>query len=147
LHTLMDVLENPAPFANEIARYSATDVGAGRFFKNDFQGKGFSETRQQITTRLHEILSQPELRAMLGADENNVSMMECLDEGKIVLVNTAMNHLDVKGSSLLGRFFIAQTLAAAFARKKRNPAVLMIDEFQDFADEDQTPRMLRLAGE
>jgi hypothetical protein len=146
IETLMDILEDTTgKFAPHMEKL--TDVGARRFFQKDFYDKEFSATRQQIRTRLYEIISKPELMAMLGARENKLSLTECLEQGKIVLVNTAMGLLNPKGSALFGRYIIAQTLAAAFSRKVKTPAFLMIDEFQDFADEYQTPRMLRLAGE
>jgi hypothetical protein len=107
----------------------------------------FNATRQQIRTRLYEIVSKPELMAILGSRQNNLSLFECFEKRKIVLVNTAMAHLNPKGSALLGRSLIAQTLAAAFSRTNKTPVYLVIDEFQDYADEYQTPRMLRLAGE
>jgi hypothetical protein len=71
---------------------------------------------------------------------------------KIVLINTAMPQLGSAASQLLGRYFIAMTLNAAFARfaipkEQWTPAYLVIDEFRDFADEEKTPEMLRLARE
>jgi len=79
-------------------------------------------------------------------------MFECLQSRKIVLVNTAMSILGSEGSQLLGRYMIALTLNAAFERvsvpkEQWNPAYLIIDEFHEFADEQKTPELLRLARE
>jgi GTPase SAR1 family protein len=155
IDTLMDVLEDNAKdrrFYPQMQKLGEQDAGARRFFDNDFYTVGFNETRQQIKTRLYEIISKPELMAMFAAGQNKLSLFDCLQQRKIVLINTAMPYLGSKASQLLGRYFIAATLNAAFARSgipksQWTPAFLVIDEFQDFADEEKTPEMLRLARE
>lgn len=150
IDTLMDVLEDKETtrrFATAIGDFVQTDSGAERFFRNDFYSREFEPTRQQIKTRLHEIISRPALKDTLGAKRNRLSIYECIKQRKVVCVNTGLGHLGVSGSSTFGRWIIAQTLAATFARQERSPVFLMIDEFQDYCDEYQTPRMLRLAGE
>lgn len=150
LDTLMDVLDDSYKerrFATEVEAFSETDPVAARFFRKDFYSSDFEGTKQQIKTRINEIMSRPSLYKMLAASRNHLSFYECLRQKKIVIVNTAMGQLKPSGSSLFGRYIISQTLAAAFTRKERTPVYLVIDEFQDFCDESQTPRMLRLAGE
>ena len=158
IDTLMDVLDDEpkkkeqSRFLPAIEALSASDRGAKRFFERDFFNSAFSETRKQIKTRLYEVMSRPELLNMLGAAHSKLNMTECLQQRKIVLVNTSMNKLGVKGSQLLGRYIISLTLNAAFSRTDipRNewtPSFLYIDEFQDFADEEKTPEILRLARE
>ena len=155
INTLMDVLEDTPKerrFNEHIQLLSKQDDGARRFFEKDFYSTAFESTRQQIRTRLFEIISKPELMKMFAARENAISLFDCLQSGKIVLVNTAMGQLGRKASTLLGRYFIAMTLNAAFTRftvpkHKWRPAFLVIDEFQDFADEERTPELLRLTRE
>jgi hypothetical protein len=60
--------------------------------------------------------------------------------------------LGARGSQLLGRYIIAKVLNAAFSRQfipkeQWHAAFLMIDEFQDYADDDKIPELLRLARE
>jgi hypothetical protein len=150
IETLMDLLDDTSkrflPYAADL------DLGARRFFENDFYDPSFRDTRAQIKTRVYEIMSRPELMAMLGASHNAVSMVDALQQRKIVLINTGMSQLGHKSSTLLGRYFIALTLSAAFARfaiprPQWTPAFLVIDEFQDFADDQKTPELLRLARE
>ena len=151
----MDILEDSPKerrFYPHMQKLGERDAGARRFFENDFYTTGFSETRQQIKTRLYEILSKPELMEMFAAGQNKLSIFDCLQQRKMVLINTAMPQLGSKASQLLGRYFIAATLNAAFARaaipkSQWTPAFLIIDEFQDFADEAKTPELLRLARE
>jgi len=155
IDTLMDILEDDQKtrrFYPHMLKLGEQDRGARRFFENDFYSTGFNETRQQIKTRLYEILSKPELMTMFAAGQNKLSIFDCLQERKMVLINTAMPQLGSKASQLLGRYFIAATLNAAFARaaipkSQWTPAFLIIDEFQDFADEEKTPELLRLARE
>ena len=119
IDTLMDILEDNAKerrFYPAMQKLGEQDSGARRFFDNDFYSTGFSETRQQIKTRLYEIISKPELMAMFAAGQNKLSIFDCLQQRKIVLINTAMPQLGSKASQLLGRYFIAVTLNAAFAR-------------------------------
>ena len=154
INTLMDVLEDTKDkrvFAEQIKAFCETDAGAKRFFENDFYETPFKPTRDQIRTRIYEIISRPELMGMLAAKENQVSIFDCLQSGKMVLVNTA-RPLGSEASTILGRYMIALTINAAFSRyaipkEEWRPAYLVIDEFQDFIDEAKTPEMLRLARE
>jgi hypothetical protein len=111
-----------------------------------------SAAKAQIKPRLYTILGRPELAAMFLAPENKLDLIDCLKNRKIVLVNTGHSYLDQNGSQLLGRYIIAMARNAAFARyfipkAQWHPSYLMIDEFQDFADEDGTPKLLRLVRE
>jgi hypothetical protein len=75
---------------------------------------------------------------MFSAPRNRIDLPTALNEGKIVLVNTAKDFL--KGnSSILGRYFIALTLQAALERaaipeERRRPAFLYIDEASEYFD-------------
>ncbi len=155
LETMMDILEdNPKDrrFYPYMQKLGEQDAGARRFFENDFYTVAFNETRQQIKTRLYEIISKQEIMAMFAAGQNKLSLFDCMQQRKIVLVNTAMPFLGSRASQLLGRYFIASALNAAFARSgipkaQWNEAYLIIDEFQNYSDEEKTPEMLRLARE
>lgn len=154
INTLADVLQDTKEkrrFAKEIAAFCESDDGAKRFFEHDFYEVGFKATKEQIRARLYEIISRPELMAMFGAQENKLSIFDCLQQGKIVLVNTA-RPMGAEASAILGRYMIALTINAAFSRyaipkDQWRPAYLVIDEFQDFVDEEKSPEMLRLARE
>jgi hypothetical protein len=78
-------------------------------------------------------------------------MFDAIQNGKIILVNTAKGMLGAAGSSLLGRFVIAQVLAAAFERVAHHqdtwrPAFLFVDEAQEYFD-DKTAELLDQARE
>lgn len=155
INTLMDLLDDQpktSKFTAEIAAFSETDAVVRRFFERDFYTTAFNETKGQIKARVYEILTNPDLMAMFAAKTNKIDFSECLRTRKIVLVNTSLAQLGSKGSQLLGRYVIAMVLSAAFGRdaipkSEWPPCYLIIDEFQDYADEEKTPELLRLARE
>jgi hypothetical protein len=155
--TLMELLDDPADsagrsrFAEHIGRMDAISRA---FFENEYYDRNFSSTRKEIKARLYSLLMRPEFVEMFSTPERKLDLFDCLQSGKIVLVNTAMSTLGSEGSQLFGRYLIALTLNAAFERASVQPdpekwktAHLIIDEFQEFADDLKTPEMLRLARE
>jgi hypothetical protein len=126
-----------------------TDEGAKRFFKKDFySGKRYDATKEQVKARFQDILSMPEVMAMFNSKAPPLNFVECLQQRKIILVNTAFEEVGIEASQLIGRYIISLILASAFARGRDGPpAFLYIDEFQDYVDEDATPRQLRMARE
>jgi hypothetical protein len=47
----------------------------------------------------------------------------------------------------LGRYIITLVQDAIHSRPERHPVYLVIDEFQEFADKEKTPRLFRLLRE
>jgi hypothetical protein len=147
---LMDFLESRegdpefAPYIEKL-----TDEGAKRFFKKDFySGKRYDATKEQVKARFQDILSMPEVMAMFNSKAQPIDFVGCLQKRKIILVNTAFEEVGLEASQLIGRYVISLVLASAFARGRDGPpAFLYIDEFQDYVDEDATPRQLRMARE
>ncbi|MEJ0019687.1 MAG: hypothetical protein WDN25_24665 [Acetobacteraceae bacterium] len=108
------------------------------FFEREFTDRQFGETRTQVKRRLYGIIENQTFERMFSAPRNRIDLPTALNEGKIVLVNTAKDFL--KGnSSILGRYFIALTLQAALERAaipedRRRPAYLYIDEASEYFD-------------
>jgi FtsK/SpoIIIE family len=122
-----------------------SDDGVKRFFLKDFY-QNYGEARKQIKSRFQDIYSMPRIRTAFNSQGGSFSMDDCLRERKIVLVNTGLTTVGPRESVLLGRHIINLTVGAAFARGVNGPpALLFIDEFQDFVDEIGTPKQLRLA--
>jgi hypothetical protein len=150
-----DLIDDPAR-SYEQSRFKPyidrlDDIGR-RFFQRDFYESNFRETRNSIKNRLYSIMHRPEFVQMFSTPVRKFDMFQALQQKKIVLVDTQMSLLGSESSSLFGRYIISLTLNAAFERfaiprKEWNPAYLIIDEFQHFADELKTPEMLRLARE
>jgi hypothetical protein len=120
------------------------------FFRNQFFEKAaMGATRQQVARRLYTILGNPKFVEMFAARENRFDARRAIDEKKIVLVNTSQRFLGQEASAVFGRFFIAQCLAAAYARadvpeQQRHLALLVIDEASEYFDA-KTERILSQA--
>jgi hypothetical protein len=129
------------------------DSTAQRFFKNDFYGSTeYADTKRQIKGRIYDVLKSAPIQAMLYSKTKKIDLPRWIAEKKIVLVNTCMAQLQ-EAHQLLGRYIISATFIAALSRvaipnkQQWHPAYLYIDEFGEFADKIQIPRMLRLMRE
>ncbi len=78
---------------------------------------------------------------MFAQPENRLDLFDALNNGGIVLVNTAKDFLKSEASSIFGRYIIALTLKAAFERATlprddRRPTFLWIDEASEYFDDN-----------
>ena len=110
------------------------------FFATQYFDKDNSGTRTQVANRLFSVLGNPIFEKMFNAPTNSFDAFKCMQEGKIVLVNTSMLALRTQGSSVLGRYVIAQCLSAAYKRAtllehQRRPALIIIDEAAQYFDD------------
>ena len=157
LFTLLDLLDDrtakdkPADprFAEAVRNLTAPNEQAiRRFFEVDFYTPTYASTRQEIKTRIWEVLKDEHLFAMLNAPERKIDIAQCIAEKKIVLVNTRMATLKV-GHQTLGRYILALAVDALQSRadipkSQWHPTYIVMDEFQEFADAIKVPEMLRL---
>jgi hypothetical protein len=92
------------------------------------------KTKSQIAQRIYAIAGMGKFNAMFSAPENRFDAYRCMQEKKIVLINTDARDAEQGGlgeaSSVFGRFILAQCLAAARRRPKheRHLALLIVDE-------------------
>jgi hypothetical protein len=138
IHTLLELMEDKTT-SRWTPHIEKLDPTAQSFFKNQFFDKSFAQTRQQIARRLYSVLSVPSFDRMFSTTENKLDMFDCIQSGKIVLVNTSKALLKADACALFGRYMIAQTMAAVFERaatQHRPPAFLIVDEFSDYADDN-----------
>lgn len=136
IFTFYDFVEDGRQFREYIERL---DKIPRRFFETQFFTPTYSETRKQIITRLLGILSQPVFEKMFGSEQNKIDMFGAMNDGKIIVINTAKDLLKSEGSTMFGRFFIALIAQATQARaalpaKDRTPFHLYIDEAQEYID-------------
>jgi hypothetical protein len=126
-----------------------TDEGARRFFSKDFYGESYKKTRESVKERFDQITSlDTRVQAAFSSPSPPLDFGKILADGKIVLVNADFTDIGVAESKFIGRHIINQVLGAAFSRGRGGrPAFLFIDEFQDFVDEQSTPKQFRLARE
>ena len=133
LHTLREVLEDKDihPAINGL------DPLTQDFFTKQFYDRGeMAATRKQIASRLYTILASPAFDRMFAARENRFNAFDAIQSKKIVLVNTSQKDLGEVGSTVFGRYIIAQCRAAAFARPSnaRHLAMLILDEASEYFD-------------
>lgn len=137
LLTFYDFVEDGRAFRDVITEL---DPIPKRFFETQFFTSVYSETRKQIITRLLGILSNPVFEKMFGAEQNKVDMFGAMQDGKIIVINTAKDLLKSEGSAMFGRFFIALIAQATLARaslspQERTPFHLYLDEAQEYLDQ------------
>ena len=141
IHTLRLLLEDPTPFLPYLAKLPTT---ARSFLENNLfapKEKEYAQTRKQVLRRLYDILSNPTFERMFSHPRNALDMKRVLDDGRIVLVNTAKDVLKSEASATFGRFVIALILQAALERAadpiaSRRPAFVYIDEAADYFDDN-----------
>lgn len=137
IHTLRELVEDGKQFK---VHFDKLDPSSRHFFEHQFFSKTFSATRQQVLTRLWGVLSNSTFEKMFSARENKIDLFDAMNEGKIVLINTAKDLLKSEGCSIFGRFFIALIAQAALSRsvlpvEKRKPFFVTIDEAHDYFDD------------
>ena len=138
IQTLRQLLENPAIFGPYIAQTRGTTRA---FFENEFMSRQFADTRSQIIRRLYGLLSNPTFERMFSHPRNALDMKAALDQGKVILINTAKDVLKAEASQMFGRYMIALIMQAALERaadpeRDRRPAFVYIDEAADYFDEN-----------
>lgn len=141
IHTLRELLEHPKPYFQYLDRVSPTarTFLADQLF--DPKNREYEQTRRQVLRRLYGILSNPTFERMFSHPRNAVDMKRLLDDGKVLLVNTAKDVLKGEASAIFGRFVIALIMQAAFERAadpvhKRRPAFIYIDEAAEYFDDN-----------
>jgi len=137
IRTMIELMDDTRPYQKII---DALPESTRMFFNKEFPDRSYTETKTQIKRRLYGIVENQTFERMFSAPKNRIDIPTALNEGKIVLVNTAKDFLK-GGSSILGRYFIALTLQAALERaaipeNERRPAFLYIDEAAEYFDDN-----------
>ena len=146
IHTLRQLLEDPAPYLAYIEQLPPT----ARTFLNEHlfvapkrgqKPNDYNATRSQVLRRLYGILSNPTFERLFSHPKNALDMKSALDDGKIILVNTAKDVLKAEASAIFGRYMIALIVKAALERaanplERRRPAFVYIDEASDYFDDN-----------
>lgn len=136
--TILDMLElmdNPGPYAAAIRSLPPLQKN---FFERDFASKTFAQTKEQIRYRLQAIIENPTLARLFTSAETKIDLFTELNNGSIILVDTARDFL--KGaSSHFGRIFISLVLQAVLERAaipedERKAAFLIVDEAASYFD-------------
>ncbi len=137
IHTLMELMDDGRAFRPHMKKL---DGAARYFFEKEFFHPSFSATKKQILKRLWGVLSTPAFERMFCQRENKLDLFAALNDGKIILVNTAKDLLKDEGSAIFGRFFISMLSQAALERStvrpdERIPTFAYVDEAQEYFDD------------
>ncbi len=137
IHTLMDFIANPENARPYLDRLNPTTRS---FFETQFPSRMFDETRGQVLTRLLMVLADQNLERMFSSERNTINFFEAMNQGSVILINTAKDLLKQEGCQILGRFFIALILQATqeravIAPERRRSTFVYIDEAHDYFDE------------
>ncbi|MCB1469462.1 MAG: ATP-binding protein, partial [Rhizobiaceae bacterium] len=138
IHTLRDLME-PGGVAKYQRYINDLDATARRFFETEFDSKEFTNTKAQVLRRLYGVLENQTFERMFSHPQSKFDMFTELNEGKLILINTAKSLLKEQGTEVFGRFFIALIAQAAQERATlpdwgRLPAMVYVDEAQDYFD-------------
>jgi hypothetical protein len=140
IHTLRELMEpgGTAKYQTHIAKLEGTPR---RFFETEFDSKEFTNTKTQVLRRLYGVLENQTFERMFSNPQSKFDMFTELNAGKLILINTSKSLLKEQGTQILGRFFIAMIAQAAQERatlpdNQRMPAMVYIDEAQDYFDQN-----------
>ena len=115
------------------------------FFAHQFMGSDqlVRQTKNQLAQRLYTVGRNHAFAAMFSARDNRFNAFECMQQKKVVIVDTSRDKLGDQGSAIFGRYILAQCLAAAWQRPKheRHLCLLMVDEAKTYLD-DQSQKIL-----
>jgi Helicase HerA, central domain len=141
--TLIDLMEHGEKYKPYMAKLSGS---AKLFFESRFFDPSFRETKKQISIRLFGVLSSQTLDRMFSVKKSSINFYDLLQEGAVILVNTATDFLGQQSSEIFARLIISlvgQALIrrAAIEPNDRTPTYLYIDEAGPLVD-DTLVRML-----
>lgn len=114
------------------------------FFKHQYDRWGREQAIfvSPVLNKVSAFLFQPQVRMMLGANENKLDFRTILDRHQILILNLG-GFRDEETQRLLGSLFLTALEQAAFTRSNQSPSArqpffCMIDEFPLFCARDQT---------
>jgi hypothetical protein len=134
---MLGFIENPEALRPYLDRVDRT---TRHFFESQFFSPPFKETRQQIEARLWGVISNSTLERMFANEKNKLDLYSALNNGSLVLINTAKDLLKQDGCQIMGRFFIALIGQAIQERTvipedKRRATFVYVDEAHDYFDD------------
>ena len=130
---------------NRAVRSQIKDKAIAEWWVDKFDkmsGSMVSQQTSSIENKISQLISNQTLRNILGQSQTSVNFTELMDNNKIVIVNLSKGHTSELVSNFVGTILVSKVLGAALSRQGRVPEpdrvrfALMIDEFQNFCNED-----------
>lgn len=130
--------DGTAKYQEHIAKLEGTPR---RFIETEFDSKEFTNTKLQVLRRLYGVLENQAFERIFSYPESKFDMFTELNAGKLILINTSKSLLKQQDTEIFGRFFITLLAQAAQERatipaRDRIPAMVYIDEAQDYFDQN-----------
>jgi hypothetical protein len=140
IHTFRELME-PKGYEKYKVHIDKLDGTARAFFETEFNSKQFEDTKRQVVRRLWGILENRTFERMFSHPKNKLDLFSEMNQGKVILINTAKELLKQNGTEIFGRFFIALIAQAAQERaalpkEKRLPTFVYVDECADYLDQN-----------
>lgn len=106
-----------------------------------------AEALSPVLNKVGAFTANPILRSVLGNAEAKLDLRDVLDSGRVLFCNLSKGRLGDDASSLLGSLLVAGVQLAALSRAdipehNRRPAMLFVDEFQNFVASETFPTLL-----
>lgn len=105
-----------------------------------YNDKFASEAIAPIQNKVGQFLSASVIRNIIGQVRSTINIRECMDTGKIIIMNLSKGRVGEDNSRLLGGMLITKIQLSAMERvdmpeSERRDFYLYVDEFQNFATE------------
>jgi hypothetical protein len=138
IHTMREILsaKSLGQYSKHIGQLNET---AQAFFKDEYHSKAWDETKQQVVRRIYTLLENDTMSRMLSHPRSKLNMAKEMNEGKVILINSAKELLKEEGSAFFSRFMlslITQAVNERASMKDRMPTYLYIDEASPILDKN-----------
>ena len=134
IHTLREVLRDVSPYEEHLGRL---DPIGQDFFTTQYAEQRYRQSRVEVESKLFAVFNNATFTRMFSSPVPTFDMFEEMNAGKVILIDTAKDHLQQEGSRLLGRFFIALIMQAAQERftRAKLPTHVYVDEAHEYIDQ------------
>lgn len=111
------------------------------FWEHEYASTGEREKQEMIpyfSAKFGPFITNSIMRNTIGQTKSGFNFRQCMDEGKILLVNLSKGKIGDLNTQLLGLIIVARLQMAAMSRAdmpeaERKDFYLYVDEFQNFA--------------
>lgn len=130
---------------NTAIRKNVKDRAIAEWWEQKFDkmsGSAITQQTASIENKISQLIANYVLRSILGQSTTTIDFTKLMDSGKIVIVNLSKGHTSGLVADFVGSILVSKVLGAALSRQGRIEEpdrirfALMIDEFQNFCNED-----------